>query len=93
MERQNMLNDERDNKNQDLEDVDADKDIRRGTLNISDFLGQIEGISDSIEEDGDNNHNENDSLTVNYKLKKKNTLTNDDDIIMEGYMEKKSFSG
>jgi len=99
MEKQNMLNDEMDDedRNKNLEDVDSsnkkNENTRRGTIDISDFLGQIEDIPDSIEdENNDNikNNDDNNSTKVDYKLKKRNSFSGDDDVIMEGYMEKKS---
>jgi len=65
---------------------------RRGTIDISDFLGQI------IEMDNENNNNNNNddkkSSVVNFTLNKKlEDNVHDDDIIKQGKMQKKSSTG
>lgn len=92
-----------------LESVESDeknsKDAsnnRRATLNIMDFLGQINDIPDSIQEEGvivgqnDEgalNLEKAGSTTVDFQLSKKIVDVADDDIIMQGNMQKKSSTG
>jgi hypothetical protein len=104
MEKINLQNEENeenkdDNKNENLENSENQ---RKKTLDFSDFLGQIENINipDSFVEENNiiNKNNEEDindidkenSSTVDYKLKEKKSFNNEDDVIMEGFMEKKS---
>ena len=64
--------------------------IRRGTVNISDFLGVIGEIPDGVDEKKDE---EDEVETVNFVIsKKKDENTVDADVVYSGVMQKKSNS-
>jgi len=100
MERKNMS--KRGSKNEYLESVDDMENndrkidnIRRGTINISDFLGKINEIPDSIEPSKNeiDESNMKNNKSNNFVLtKKKDEDKIDADVVYSGFMEKKSNS-